>query len=271
MTASLAPCCLMPVCSLLRPPRPSCRVLQVGDAERGVGLEMSLSKLLFAPAAQHVQIVGMSATSERGRGWAGAGKLTAEGICVPVLADISAGFFGAGSSPAMLMVCPSRRHSSCPAAVGGLEHLRAWLRAELFLTNFRPVPLSEHAVFRGKVYEKILKEVCRQGRAHRCVGGSVEARPTRAHAGPEHSMLCFLSARSRKRTPSNGLLSCAAYTFLPSALPVRLQELQQLPEGHAPLREAREIDPSDGRRDADRLVPLVAEVTSQGHSVLVFW
>lgn len=44
--------------------------------------------------------------------------------------------------------------------MGGLEHLRAWLRAELFLTNFRPVPLSEHAVFRGKVYEKIAKEVC---------------------------------------------------------------------------------------------------------------
>lgn len=39
--------------------------------------------------------------------------------------------------------------------MGGLEHLRAWLRAELFLTNFRPVPLSEHAIFRGKVYEKI--------------------------------------------------------------------------------------------------------------------
>lgn len=29
-----------------------------------MGLEMSLSKLLFAPAAQHMQIIGMSATSE---------------------------------------------------------------------------------------------------------------------------------------------------------------------------------------------------------------
>ncbi|PSC69888.1 helicase and polymerase-containing TEBICHI [Micractinium conductrix] len=123
----------------------------VGDGERGVGLEMSLSKLLFSPAAQHVQIVGMSAT------------------------------------------------------MGGLEHLRAWLRAELFLTNFRPVPLSEHAIFRGKVYEKI---------------------------GP--------------------------------------QELATLEEGTPPLREVREVAPSDPRRDADRLVPLVAEVTTEGHSVLVF-
>jgi len=38
----------------------------VGDGERGVGLEMSLSKLLFSPAAQHIQIIGMSATSEQG-------------------------------------------------------------------------------------------------------------------------------------------------------------------------------------------------------------
>lgn len=32
-------------------------------------------------------------------------------------------------------------------AVGGLDSLRAWLRAELFMTNYRPVPLSEHVVF----------------------------------------------------------------------------------------------------------------------------
>ena len=39
--------------------------------------------------------------------------------------------------------------------VGGLEALRAWLRARLFLTNYRPVPLTEHAVFQGTVYEKV--------------------------------------------------------------------------------------------------------------------
>lgn len=35
----------------------------VSDGDRGIGLEMSLSKLLFSPAARHVQIIGMSATS----------------------------------------------------------------------------------------------------------------------------------------------------------------------------------------------------------------
>jgi hypothetical protein len=49
------------------------------------------------------------------------------------------------------------------SAVGGLDSLRAWLRAELFLTNFRPVPLAEHAMFRGKVYEKISPQVSGQG------------------------------------------------------------------------------------------------------------
>ncbi len=33
--------------------------------------------------------------------------------------------------------------------------MRAWLRARLFLTNYRPVPLTEHAVFQGTVYEKV--------------------------------------------------------------------------------------------------------------------
>ena len=37
----------------------------------------------------------------------------------------------------------------------GLQQLRAWMRAELFLTNFRPVPLTEHAVFQGCVYVKV--------------------------------------------------------------------------------------------------------------------
>lgn len=42
-------------------------------------------------------------------------------------------------------------------------------------------------------------------------------------------------------------------------------------EEHPPLRAVREVaKPSDGRRDRDRLVPLVAEATAEGHSVLVF-
>ena len=52
--------------------------------------------------------------------------------------------------------------------------------------------------------------------------------------------------------------------------PAALQELAQLGEGHPPLREVREVAPSDSKRDSDRLVPLVAEAAGEGHSVLVF-
>ena len=45
--------------------------------------------------------------------------------------------------------------------MGGLEALRAWLRARLFLTNYRPVALQEHAVFQGAVYEKVRKKILR--------------------------------------------------------------------------------------------------------------
>lgn len=37
----------------------------------------------------------------------------------------------------------------------GLERLAKWMRARLFITNFRPVPLTEHVVFQGVVYVKV--------------------------------------------------------------------------------------------------------------------
>ena len=53
--------------------------------------------------------------------------------------------------------------------IAGLQELRSWMRAELFLTNFRPVPLTEHAVFKGCVYAKV-----RRGHAFSCFGDSKE-------------------------------------------------------------------------------------------------
>jgi hypothetical protein len=60
-------------------------------------------------------------------------------------------------------VCDSRQeggesyldayHEVCSAS--GLERLAKWMRARLFITNFRPVPLTEHVVFQGVVYVKV--------------------------------------------------------------------------------------------------------------------
>lgn len=36
----------------------------VGDGNRGAGLELALTKLLFSQHAEQIQVVGMSATSE---------------------------------------------------------------------------------------------------------------------------------------------------------------------------------------------------------------
>ena len=40
------------------------------------------------------------------------------------------------------------------ATMAGLDGMSEWLNARLFMTNFRPVPLQEHAVFQGVVYAK---------------------------------------------------------------------------------------------------------------------
>lgn len=73
----------------------------VGDDARGLALETMLTKLLFHPDSQELQIIGMSAT------------------------------------------------------VGGLETVASWLRARLFMTNFRPVSLTEHAVFGSTIFQLV--------------------------------------------------------------------------------------------------------------------
>lgn len=37
----------------------------------------------------------------------------------------------------------------------GLEQVAAWLQARLFITNYRPIPLTEHVVMQGVVYAKV--------------------------------------------------------------------------------------------------------------------
>ena len=106
------------------------------------------------------------------------------------------------------------------SAVGGLETLRKWLHARLFLTNYRPVPLTEYAVFNGTVYAKI------------------NNRPNRA-------------------APSTGTEA-------------NVVEDYELGSDSCPLELSRVLPPSNSKEDPDRLLPLVSEVTTQGHSVLIF-
>lgn len=44
-------------------------------------------------------------------------------------------------------------------ARAGLDTLCTWLRALLFMTNFRPVPLTEHVVFQGVAYRKVCRHL----------------------------------------------------------------------------------------------------------------
>lgn len=41
------------------------------------------------------------------------------------------------------------------ATMSRLEAMCSWLDARLFLTNYRPVPLREHAVFDGQVMKRV--------------------------------------------------------------------------------------------------------------------
>lgn len=62
-----------------------------------------------------------------------------------VLEQLLAKVMGCEAAGAIQVICMS-------ATMSGLDNLCTWLAARLFLTNFRPVPLAEHAVFKGAVY-----------------------------------------------------------------------------------------------------------------------
>jgi DNA polymerase theta len=64
-----------------------------------------------------------------------------------------------GPALEMLLSKLMYHHGSCniqvvamSATMAGLEVLATWLHAALFLTNYRPVPLTEHAVLQGQVF-----------------------------------------------------------------------------------------------------------------------
>lgn len=131
------------------------------------------------------------------------------------------------------------------------------------MTNFRPVPLTEHAVFGGKVFTKRatkqqLVEVAEKKQEH------CEQQP-----GPCMHVMIELQACScshpwlparrcmppRARAPGAGA-SAAPPPAAPAAWSI--------------LEETRALPPPKDKRDKDGLVALVAEVMAEGHSTLVF-
>ena len=116
--------------------------------------------------------------------------------------------------------------------MGGLEVLRDWLGARLFCTNYRPVPLTEYAVFERTVYRKVL------------------------------------STLPNKQTTDGG---CENFEGDASHPPIDLSPGAET----CPLQLERKLppvtsSPVDSKRDPDGLIPLISEVVSEGHSVLVF-
>ena len=87
----------------------------VSDPERGLPLELSLTKIVHASKRFRAQL-------DQARG--------DESLPCPPQ-----------------MVCMS-------ATMGGLESMGNWLDAHVFKTNFRPVVLSEHAVFNRRLFAK---------------------------------------------------------------------------------------------------------------------
>lgn len=91
----------------------------VADGDRGIGLEMSLSKLMHSSHARHVQVVGMSATSERREG---ASECVRGGEMVLPMQVCFAGAARTAAGCQMNWIWPSVHLCACSGGAG--EHAR---------------------------------------------------------------------------------------------------------------------------------------------------
>ncbi|KAK9789408.1 hypothetical protein WJX73_009184 [Symbiochloris irregularis] len=142
----------------------------VGDEARGLALETLLTKLLFHPQAQGVQLIGMSATA------------------------------------------------------GGLETLADWLHARLFMTNFRPVPLTEHAVFAGTVFE-LDKTPCQEGELRPPLK-PLRKVPIAAGSRDKDGLIALIAEAVRVKEPV--LVFCASRKQCQSCAQLAADQLPQL-------------------------------------------
>ncbi|KAG2489169.1 hypothetical protein HYH03_012395 [Edaphochlamys debaryana] len=222
----------------------------VGDPHRGISLELCLTKLRFAAAAAAAARAGAAAPGPHG---ATSSRRSP--------AELALSSPSAPSAPSAPFACQLVAMS---ATMAGLDDMCGWLGARLFMTNFRPVPLTEHAVFRGKVFRKLGPAEMRD-RAQVAAAATASAASTAAPAP----------------APATAAAAPAAAASAASAAAISAPSLPAAPAGGAsapsgapppepcPLEELRELPPADPR-DPDRVALLVAEVAAEGHSTLVF-
>ncbi|GLI65409.1 hypothetical protein VaNZ11_008967 [Volvox africanus] len=224
----------------------------VGDPHRGICLELCLTKLRFAAAA------------------AAAVHTTAP---APSHSATVATAISTHANPAPFscqLICMS-------ATMSGLDDMCGWLGARLFMTNFRPVPLTEYAVFKGKVFRKLTQRELEQKAASvqepapqqpvqqtELSEAAGDARVGTGATGSDfRSSVCSsagMAATVPAGTKPNGGFTTAAVI---AAVAGGLSPVVE------PLVEERDL-PESSPKDPDRVVMLVAEVAREGHSTLVF-
>eukprot|EP00798_Chlamydomonas_sp_ICE-L_P022959 gene22959-30144_t len=122
------------------------------------------------------------------------------------------------------------------ATMRGLDSMCSWLDARLFMTNFRPVLLTEFAVFAGKVYQK-------RSISEMSAATTEAARKKKAAAKSAISEVGFVNAKNAKVKKGN------------------MDKVE-------PFIELRELPESCSSRDKDGLVHLVANGVGYHHAGL---
>ncbi|GFR45397.1 hypothetical protein Agub_g6680, partial [Astrephomene gubernaculifera] len=253
----------------------------VGDPHRGSSLELCLTKLRFAAAAAAAaKSAAVAATA--------AGNSESAAAAAQAGSSKSGAVAASAKSPSLATAAAAAAEFSCQlvcmsATMSGLDDMCGWLGARLFMTNFRPVPLTEHAVFKGRVFRKLSQREMEQQAAamtrkdqqqqqqqqQAAIGTDTNTgfKPASAVAAAAATATSIKASSSGATTTTgNGSSSsnnnASGFTTATAAAS----------GGGAvsePLVEEREL-PESSPKDPDRLVPLVAEVAREGHSTLVF-
>lgn len=261
----------------------------VGDPQRGLPLELALTKIVHAARladAAAGEAGGVpAATGVRAGATAGAASSQNQAVAAAPL--------GRSCSPGVAAQPPRRSAAQLglvpqlvcmSATMRGLDAMCAWLDARLFMTNFRPVALTEHAVFQGKIYGRRKAPAVAPALPGPADGGAVgtggqdmpaeavaaETVGTAAAASPARREESAVAATQPGTSGKGGSSPAAA---APAALSkgVGFSSAAALAAeaDAAPLIELRDAPPSD-KRDKDGVTGLVAEVVAEGHSCLVF-